>query len=145
MATALTALSSIASPHLLSEALVQELHENIDAVLQPLHLHSTSGRPSYSLDLDKAEELRYSGATWDDIAKYHNVARRTLYRHMAREGRLTRRPYDDVSDGDLDELVSGIVLHHPQSGAVIVLGHLATLRVKVPLVRVKDSLRRSGE
>lgn len=157
--SALDAVSSCVPATLLSPMVVQELHANINAVLQPLLLHTTSpppvaqfkppitrtgkvGRPSYSIDLDKAEELRWNGATWEDVATYFNVTSRTLFWHMKREGRPTRRPYDDISNGLLDEAVAGIVLQHPQSGAVIILGHLATLRIKVPLARVRDCLRR---
>jgi hypothetical protein len=145
--SALNTLASSISP-LFSEADIQTFHKNIQDLLKPLRNHSASpppaptfkpkvtrsggvGRPFYTLDLDKAEELRWNNATWADVARYFNVGRQTLYRHMAR-----------ISDSDIDEIVSGIVLQHPESGAIIVLGHLAAKGIKVPLIRVKDCLRR---
>jgi hypothetical protein len=66
--------------------------------LNPPIIHTGKvGRPSYSINIDKAEELRWNGATWEDVASYFNVTSRTLFRHMKREGRPTRRPYDDIS------------------------------------------------
>jgi len=71
-----------------------------------------------------------------------NVSKQTLYNHMKREGRPTKRPYTEITDTALDEVISKIVLSHPFAGAVIVSGHLTSSGIKVPLIRVASSLRR---
>ena len=108
------------------------------------HLGTRSGgvgRPFYTLDWTRLKSC--AGITRPGLMSLGiNVRRQTLYRHMACKGRPTKRPYSNISDSYIDEIVSGIVLQHPESGAIIVLGHFAAKGIKVPLIRVKDCLRR---
>jgi hypothetical protein len=61
---------------------------------------------------------------------------------MKAEGRPTTRPYTEISDKDLDDVIREIVLQHPYAGAVIMSGHLASKGIKLPLLRVQTSLKR---
>lgn len=111
-------------------------------VKPPVNHNGSPSRPCYVLDLDWVEALRWNGATWRDIATTLNISRTTLYNHMARDRRPTKRPYTDITPAELDDAVSRIVLSHPFAGSVIVAGHLANQQIKVPLLRIQESLRR---
>lgn len=101
------------------------------------------GRPSYLLDLDRAQRLHELGNTWEDIASAMGVTRQTLYNHMAANGLSTaRKEWTLISDDDLDALVSEICSAHPFIGSTIVQGHLESRDVHVPRVKVQESLRR---
>ncbi|KDR71498.1 hypothetical protein GALMADRAFT_143763 [Galerina marginata CBS 339.88] len=101
------------------------------------------GRPRYVIDLDRALELHDMELSWDQIARAMGISRQTLYNHLRASGRSTaRRPFIDLSDEDLDLLVSDICTHHPLAGIVIVRGHLESRGVHVPFLRVQESLRR---
>lgn len=109
----------------------------------PLHHTDTPGRPTYIIDLDRANLLHDLGNTWKDIAGVMGVTRSTLYNHMARTGRSTaRKEWSNISDDALDELVSEISLSHPFVGSRIVLGHLEAQGLHLPPKRIEDSLRR---
>jgi hypothetical protein len=91
----------------------------------PRHYSEQKGRPTYLLDLDRANLLHELGNTWKDIAKAMGVSRSTLYNHMASAGRSTaRKEWSDITDDQLDELVSEISLSHPFVGSTIILEHL---------------------
>ncbi|KAJ7648847.1 hypothetical protein B0H17DRAFT_1271650, partial [Mycena rosella] len=65
------------------------------------------GRPAYELDLDRAILLHDLGNTWQDIAVAIGVSRSTLYKHMEDRGLPTaRREWSDLTDDEIDELVS---------------------------------------
>lgn len=143
----------------LPEAQIVELLQNVEEILAPLRSFRVEPlcvfkvkpptahlglpcRPAYLFDLDRLEAMRWNGSSWADIAKLLNVARSTLYLHMKAEGRPTARPYTEISDTDLDNMIREIVLQHPHAGAVIMSGHLTSRGIKVPLLRVQTSLKR---
>ena len=101
------------------------------------------GRPSYTLDLGRVQELHNLGLSWQDIASTYGVSRKTLYNHLRGAGLSTSKPeYADVSDEDLDDIVSEISRAHPLCGSTIIHGHLEARGIHVPLQRVQQSLRR---
>lgn len=109
----------------------------------PVIRNGTVGRPRYVIDLDRVDDLRWHGATWDEIARVIGLSnRRTLHNHMKRDMRPTARPYSIISDNDLDEEITDTIQQHPFSGAVIVSGLLASAGLRLPLLRIRESLRR---
>jgi hypothetical protein len=154
-----TILSNLDDPQSSAEQLA-ELITYVTNLLLPLesHLHhpppppasnlprnytNRRGRPGYVLDLDRANLLHDLGNTWSDVANAMQVSRRTLYNHMATTGRSTaRREWSDITDDELDELVSEISLSHPFIGSTILLGHLEAQGLHLPPKRVQESLRR---
>lgn len=101
------------------------------------------GRPSYDIDLDAAQELHDLGHSWENVGKALGVARRTILNHMKQARRLTTRPpFTEVSDNDLDDLVSAIIAEHPFIGGTIVHGHLEAAGIHVPRQRITASLQR---
>ncbi|KAF7354472.1 Integrase catalytic domain-containing protein [Mycena venus] len=104
---------------------------------------STSGRPRYIIDLDRAIELHDMGNGWDAVADALGVCRRTLYYHLERAGISPARPvFTNIDDDTLDEKVAEISLKHPFAGGSIVLGHLEAEDIHLPIARVQESLRR---
>jgi hypothetical protein len=104
---------------------------------------STGGRPRYVIDLDRAIELHDMGNPWDSVADAMGVCRSTLYNHLERANLSSaRRVFTALSDDELDEKVAEISLQHPFAGSVIVLGHLEAQNIHIPIVRVRESLKR---
>ncbi|KAK7436538.1 hypothetical protein VKT23_019092 [Stygiomarasmius scandens] len=101
------------------------------------------GRPRRRINLDRAIELHNLGCTWESISEALGVTRQTLYNHLRDAGLSTQRPaYTSISDDDLDETVSEIILSHPTAGSNVVSGHLEAKGIRVPITRVQESLRR---
>ena len=104
------------------------------------------GRPRYVIDLDNAVQLHNNGSSWESVADALGVSERLLFYRLEKAGIQTARPsYTDISDDDLDELISAISLNHPLAGGYIVQGHLKERNVNVPIRRVQESLKRVDE
>lgn len=77
-----------------------------------------------------------------DVAALLGVSRMTLYRRM-REYELTgQRDWDDISDEELDERVSGVLAQHADWGERMVIGALKGSGVSLPRWRVRESIGR---
>lgn len=101
------------------------------------------GRPRYDLDLVRAIELHDLGSSWESIADALGVTRQTLYNHLRAAGLPTHRPvFTEISDNDLDQIIAEISLAHPLSGSTIILGHLESRHIHIPVLRVQESLQR---
>ncbi|KAJ7652771.1 hypothetical protein DFH06DRAFT_1418395 [Mycena polygramma] len=152
-------LVALNDPHSAAEDL-EHLIAYIDSLLYPLddflshpplppHTHipveqtGKRGRPAYKLDLDGAILLHDLGNTWYDIAKAMGISRSTLYAHMGDRGlSIARKEWSELTDEELDEIVSEISLAHPFVGTTVVLGHLEARQLHLPRARVQESLRR---
>ncbi|KAJ7077621.1 hypothetical protein C8R44DRAFT_863231 [Mycena epipterygia] len=152
-------LIALNDPHS-TPANLEHLIEYVDTLLYPLdaflsnppfppHTHiprrrtGQRGHPAYDLDLDRAILLHDPGNTWEDIAIAIGVSRSMLYRHMEDGGLSTaRKEWSDLTNDEIDELVSEISLAHPFVGTTIVMGHLEAREVHLPRARVQESLRR---
>ena len=55
---------------------------------------------------------------------------------------LKASDYNIISDDDLDQRVSGLLLNHRQSGEKTVTGYLRSQGYKLQRQRVRDSIRR---
>ena len=109
----------------------------------PRHQTGQPGRPSYAINLQRAQELHALGNSWADVSSALGVDRKTLYNHLRAAGLSSARPaHADISDEDLDELVAEISLSHPFVGSTIVHGHLQSRGISVPMRRVNESMRR---
>jgi hypothetical protein len=131
------------------DSLIYPLDDFLSNPPLPPHTHiprrkgGGRGRPTYDLDLARAVLLHDLGNTWEDIAKAIGISRSTLYKHMDERGLPTaRREWSDLTDDEIDELVSEISLSHPFVGTTIVSGHLEAQQIHLPRARVQESLRR---
>lgn len=152
-------LSDLNDPHL-SAAEIEKLNELLLDTAYPLYdflrhpppppntgktfIHTgRPGRPKTHLNLQRALELHEIGCSWDSIAQAIGVTRQTLYNQMKQADLSTQRPqYTEIGDDDLDEVVAGISLLHPFAGSSILKGHLEAKDIKLPILRVQESLQR---
>ena len=73
-----------------------------------VYLHSgTVGRPQLVVNIEQVELLRACGYTWNEVSQCLNVSRLSLWRRM-RDMNVSLSKYSDISDSQLDELVSSI-------------------------------------
>ncbi|KAJ7258328.1 hypothetical protein C8J57DRAFT_534716 [Mycena rebaudengoi] len=100
-------LVALNDPHSTAEQ-IEHLAHYVDSLIRPLELfldqpppparahipcHHTNkpGRPTYSLDMNRAHLLHDLGNTWDDVAKAMGVARSTIYKHLKDHGLSSAR------------------------------------------------------
>ena len=85
------------------------------------------GRPKVFVDDEKLQQLRTQGFTWDQISTLMGgISGKTLQRR-AREFNISY--YTNISDTNLDAAVSQIISHFPNSGEVMINGHLVSQQV----------------
>ena len=87
------------------------------------------------------EFLREVPFTWDEIADVLMISRTTLWRRMKELG-ITTGQYSDVSDAELDSIITTLVKNFPNSGITMMWGHIRSTSVHVPRSRVSESLHR---
>ena len=104
-------------------------------------LRRSCGRPFLHVNIDQVEMLRQVGYTWQEVANAVGVSRTTLWQRL-REQNITLSPYVDICDHDLDEVITRINHNFPNSGLVMIQGHLLSEGVHVPRQRVRESVAR---
>ena len=101
------------------------------------------GRPQYDLDLTEALRLHSMGNSWVNVSEAMGVTRSTMYNHLDAAGLSTaRQPFTNITDDELDEIVSLISLDHPFAGSAIVMGHLEGKGIHLSSERVQECLKR---
>ena len=98
------------------------------------------GRPRININFDFVDLLKEAGFTFQEIAHALQVSRTTLWRRISENNMLSN--FTDISDYQLDELVQELQLRFPNSGQVILMGHLRSRGVIVPRHRLRDSIVR---
>lgn len=69
------------------------------------------------------------------------VSRTTLW-HRLRSANILISSYTDISDSDLDSVMSLLITEYPQNGIVMMWGHLKSINIFVTRQKVADSLTR---
>ena len=82
------------------------------------------GRPKVEINIDDVEFLRSLKFSWERIADIIGVSRSTLMRRIHDEG-VVIETFSNISDEQLDHLVSRVKLQHPYDGERLMIGHLA--------------------
>ncbi len=100
------------------------------------------GRPRLLVNIEQAEFLRSTGYTWNEVAQCLQVSRSTLWRRM-REMNVSLNRYSDISDVQLDDLVSTIQQQSPNIGQVMMQGFLEQRGVHVQRYRIRESIART--
>ena len=67
---------------------------------------------------------------------------RTVYRKLHSAGLFLRRAYSNISDAELDVIVSEINHEHPRHGYRHIEGHLQHRDIRLPRRRIRESLDR---
>ena len=82
--------------------------------------------------------MRY---TWNAVAEVLMISRTTLW-HRLREMNFPLSSYSNISDSELDAVVSLLVERFPQNGIVMMWGHLKSINILVSRQKVTESLTR---
>ena len=82
------------------------------------------GRPKVEINIDDVEFLRSLKFSWERITDIIGVSRSTLMRRIHDEG-VVIETFSNISDEQLDHLVSRVKLQHPYDGERLMIGHLA--------------------
>lgn len=72
-------------------------------------------------------------------AKLLRISRSPLYRRLEDHG-VSADDYSDLSSQELDQIVENLKCDHPNSGEVLLRGHLSQLGIKVPHSQLKASI-----
>ncbi|XP_034063866.1 uncharacterized protein LOC117540973 isoform X2 [Gymnodraco acuticeps] len=121
--------------------------ESLQEVARQLEILSeteeaTLGRPSYMLPLNVIEAHLRWGHTAGDIAQVFGVCERTIRRRMTQNGIRVQDLLTLLDDNSLDETVTQILQHHPNSGYKMMVGHLNARGIRIQRQRVQESMRR---
>ena len=91
------------------------------------------------LNLEIVELLKGCGYTWNEIAGSLQVSRTTLWRRL-KEANMEVQRYSDISDDELDSIVSQLQRNHPNCGQQLLLGYLKDRSVIVQHRRLRESI-----
>ncbi|KAA8577807.1 hypothetical protein FQN60_001058 [Etheostoma spectabile] len=101
-----------------------------------------SGRPRVILSEEYVSELLNMGLSVKCIAKLVGVSRWTLQRRMNEWGLSVRGLYSDLTDDELDILVSAIHSSSPNAGYRMMMGLLRAQGHRVQWQRIRASMHR---
>ncbi|KAA0712532.1 hypothetical protein E1301_Tti019072 [Triplophysa tibetana] len=76
-----------------------------------------------------------------DIALIFGVSKRTVHRRMSEYGLSVRQTYSDITDEDLQKVITDFIAHCPNSGIRTVTGQLSSQGIRVQQVRVRHNLK----
>ena len=80
-------------------------------------------RPKLIVNVHAVELLRSCGYTWNEVAGALQVSRSTIWRRVEDAG-VQLAKYSDISDDELDSIISHFQSDHPNCGQQLILGHL---------------------
>lgn len=125
-----------------ASALLNVMRTSVDCMIGERENQACrQGRPRIRVEEEQLRFLVESNFRTVDIASLFGCSRRTIERRMQEYGN-THNDFSDLSDSDLDVLVSSVVLLHPQCGEKSVTGRLRSLGYNVQRERVRCSIRR---
>lgn len=94
------------------------------------------------VSIEEIEYLRQIRFSWTKIAEILQISRSTLYRRLEEENLSQSLSFTNISDVELDRLISSVKACHPNDGERLMTGHLARHNVFVPRARVRGSIHR---
>lgn len=100
------------------------------------------GRPSLNIPECALSNLLEQDFTQVEIAKIFGCSAKTIHRRIAKFGLMHFIRYTEISDSELDTIVSNFVSNFPTAGQKTLAGHLSTLGHRIQRYRVRESLYR---
>lgn len=100
------------------------------------------GRPRLSVNIDAVEFLRNCGYTWDQVSNAMQVSRTTLWRRL-REAGIEIKKHTDISDDELDSVISQLQRENPNCGQQMMCGYLRDRGINVQRQRLRGSIIRT--
>ena len=105
--------------------------------------HEGPGRPKLQIQSKMLEELTGIGFPWIKVGDMFGVSRWTISRRVREYGLRDIQGFSDLSDTDLDSLVSDFLECHGHSaGQVYVSGYLKSIGLRIQRQHVRESLVR---
>ena len=141
----LVAANNNAAADLVAEALVvlnaaqNEAETNYNP---PLQRTGARGRPNYVIDSIQLEHMLILNFKVPQIAQLFGVSVRTIRRRMNEIRLHVSDLYSQISDTELDAVVSDIIQYYPNCGYRLMAGHLKSLNIRVQQQRIRDSFHR---
>ena len=106
-------------------------------------LHENSrGRPRFDIKPEQLEYLLTLGLKCPKIAEVLGVSLSTIRRRMTEYGFSVTSLYANITDQELDRIVSEIKQQFPNSGYRLMHGHLLSRGLRIHQARVRASLHR---
>ena len=109
---------------------------------QVLDIDDRVGRPRLDIPKEQLEYLLAIGFSGPQISNAIGASLSTIRRRMTQYGLTVGSLYSDVSDQELDSIVSRIKILFPNCGFRMMQGHLLTQGHRVSQARVRESLQR---
>ncbi|KAA8577364.1 hypothetical protein FQN60_004275 [Etheostoma spectabile] len=105
------------------------------------HSASQRGRPRYNISAVQLTHMRDLGFSWMAISRMLSVNIRTLYNHRTQLGLLDYGSFTNISNEDLDRLITEVLRQTPGSGETYITGGLRGRGIRVERWRVRERLR----
>ena len=107
-----------------------------------VELSHNRGRPKWNIQKDQLEYLLNMGFACPRIAIVLGMSLSTIRRRMVEFGLSVTGLYSNISDQDLDSLISHIKVNFPNCGYRLMYGHLLQQGHRVTQKRIRESLHR---
>ncbi len=106
-----------------------------------LHHSGSVGRPTIILNFEMIELMRTSGYTWTEVANALETSRTTVWRRLRDAGYQILK-YTDISDEQLDNVLTTIQEQYPNCGQQLISGFLISRGIYIPRYRLRESILR---
>ena len=103
-------------------------------------LYKGRGRPPIRISLEQVELMREAKFTWKEISGALLISRSTLWRRLKQNG-YSFRNYSDISDQELEDMLTNLIQQFPNTGLPIMSGHLLSLGIHIQRRRITDMLQ----
>jgi transposase len=99
------------------------------------------GAPMFEIPRSVLECYLEQNLTIEEISKILSVSKSTIYRRMRQYG-LSKMEFSNITDDELDQVLSDITKEFPHSGEGLLKGLLIGRKIKVQRWRLRESLHR---
>lgn len=120
---------------------VEELNAESPVAMDVIH-SGRPGRPGFHISLEQLNYFLKYQFSVTDIAKALGVSQSTIFRRMRSFGLSIRQNIPPLSDEEVDAKIRGILHEFPNAGYRRVISQLAVSGLKLPQMRVRESMRR---
>nr|XP_018913530.1 PREDICTED: uncharacterized protein LOC109041600 [Bemisia tabaci] len=121
---------------------LQHLSVSANECLARIQIMEQADQVKPDMSVAAVTELRRMDLPWSKIAAFYQISRQGMYNF--RKKYQIQEPNQEVSDAELQFLISELAIELPRAGARYMKGALTTMGKKVTWKRVKDNLRQAN-